>query len=563
MALLFRTALWLMAAGSAVLFAFLASRRLFYPLELDCIEGIVMDHVVRLSQNQPIYVSPTPSFIPLAYMPLFPALASVFARFLGPEFWEPRLISLLAVTGTVVLAVKIVRSETESWTLAAGSAALYLMGFGLAGHCYDVARPDSLMLCLALAGLVSLRFSTGQAGAVGSAFLLSLAFFTKQHAALFVVAAILHLAFNERHRLLVFTLWVAVFAGLGFTGLHYWLGPWFSFYTVEIPSRWSEFSVVRLLSYFGDRLFGHLGVLAGATVLSLSLPVRPWRGRDGIWVWMGLGAIGTGVLASLDPEAYRHALMPTMLAFSILGPISLHRIATEMTLTRTTQIRTTMGILCGLLALQFLPLVYPIHDSLPRPGAREARDAFVARLKRMPGPVLVPYHGFYSSLAGKSTSLHVIPLDDVLRAPGNHLTRNDPEFFTRMFDGLRHGPQRPAIVTDVPLESNQLWGRIRAEYTLAGDLGSLSETLRPVTGNRFTPTHVYVPKRMPGEDALAAKPLAPIDSLVAASASSAAGKAPSNEPPAPKRPEIEEHNRIAIQEGHAPRSVNSPRSHRP
>ena len=75
------------------------------------------------------------------------------------------------------------------------------MGFGLTGSCYDVARPDSLMLFLALSGLVLLRFTAGTAGALGSAVLLSLAFFTKQHAAWFVLAALVHLMLNERRRL--------------------------------------------------------------------------------------------------------------------------------------------------------------------------------------------------------------------------------------------------------------------------------------------------------------------------------------------------------------------------
>jgi hypothetical protein len=494
-ALLLRLILWSMAAGSTLMFLTLASRRLFYPLELDCIEGVMMDHVVRLSQGQPIYVQPSLSFIPLAYMPTYPAVVSLLARVFGPDFWEGRLISVLAVAGTVALMIKIVRSETESWTLAAAAGAIYLMGFGLTGSCFDVARPDSLMLFFALAGLAMLRFSTGQSGAVGAALFLALAFFTKQHAAWFVLAALLHLLVNERHRVLVFLLWSAVFVGGGFTVLSYWLGPWFSFYVLDVPAHWSHLSGPRILTYLGERLMGTLGVLAGAAVLSLALQVRPWRGRDGLWVWVGLAGIGSGLLATLDPEAYRHVLMPTLLAFSILGPISLHRIATEMTASRTTQLKPTLGVMFGVLALQFLPLVYPMSSHFPRPHAAEARAQFVERLKNRPGTVLVPYHGFYSWCAGKGTSLHIIPLDDLLRAPGNRIDRYDAGFLDRVFEPLRHGENRPAIVTDVMLPSSgRLWHDVDSTYTLSGQLGWLTETLRPVTGNRFTPTFVYVPK---------------------------------------------------------------------
>lgn len=525
-ALVLRLLLWVLAGGSALMFTALAARRLFYPLELDCIEGIMMDHVVRLAHGQPIYVQPSLSFIPLAYMPTYPTVVSLLARVFGPDFWEGRLISVLAVAGTVALMMRIVRTETESWTLAAASGAIYLMGFGLTGSCFDVVRPDSLMLFFALAGLTALRFSSGQGGAVISALLLAIAVFTKQHAAWFVLAAVVHLIVNERHRVLVFLLWAAVFIGGGFAALSTWLGPWFSFYTLDVPSHWSQLSVGRVVTYLGDRLMGHLGVLAGAAALSLGLQVRPWRGRDGLWLWVGLAGIGSGLLATLDPEAYRHVLMPTLLAFSILGPISLHRIATELTSTRTAQLKPTLGIVFGVLALQFLPLVYPFGSHLPRTHAAQARAEFIGKIKGRPGSVLVPYHGFYGWLAGKGTSLHIIALDDLVRARGNKIERFDPGFLDRMFEPLHAGADRPAIVTDVELPSSgRLWTGIDSTYVLSSNLGWLAETLRPVTGNRFTPTYVYVPKTppAPGTASLGVVPAAdaPADSLVTPAASAA------------------------------------------
>jgi hypothetical protein len=113
----------------------------------------------------------------------------------------------------------------------------------------------------------------------------------------------------------------------------------------------------------------------------------------------------------------------------------------------------------------------------------------------------VPYHGFYDWSAGKGTSLHIIALDDILRARGNRLLKRDPAFFDRMFEPLRTGPQRPAIVTDVELErSGHLWASLAPFYRLEGELGWITEELRPITGNRFSPTYIYVP-REPGEPA--------------------------------------------------------------
>ena len=114
---------------------------------------------------------------------------------------------------------------------------------------------------------------------------------------------------------------------------------------------------------------------------------------------------------------------------------------------------------------------------------------------KIEGPVLMPYHGFFTSQAGKPTSLHIMALDDILRARGNRLLAREPRVFERLFEPLRHGDSRPAIVTDVPLERGncELWRSLAPFYALADTLGGISETLRPVTGNQFTPTYIYLP----------------------------------------------------------------------
>jgi hypothetical protein len=492
-AVLPRATLWLLSIGTAVLFLRLVLVRLVYPLELDCIEGVMMDHVARLALGQPIYVEPSLSFISLAYMPVFASASALLAHVFGPQFWEPRLLSLLSVMGLTVMIAAIVRAETRSWTLGAGGAALYLAGFGVTGGCYDVARPDSMMLCLALAGLVVLRFTRGVAGACGAALLLSIAFFTKQHAVWFVLAGLLHLAFNDRRRLPAFAVAAAVGCGGGYALLSWWLGPWFRFFTFEVPSGWSQVSLTRIEQYAGHGVLGTLALLSGPALLSLGLPSRPWRGPGGLWVWVGLGAVGTGLMATLDASAYRHVLMPTMVALAVLGPISLHRLLAA--LAPRPDVFGPNGFACLALALQFLPLAYPMHEQLPHERGRDARAQLLADLRAEPGPVLMPYHGFYCLSAGKPTSLHIIALDDIVRSRGNPLLARDPQFLDRMFAPLHAGSGRPPIVTDIPLaESGRLWAGLERSYRRVGSLGWISTALRPVTGNRFMPTWRYEPR---------------------------------------------------------------------
>src|SRR5689334_3805892 len=185
-----RLAVWGLALVGVASYLALGLRRLHYPLELDCIEGVMMDHVVRLAHGQSIFVAPSLDFVPLAYMPLFATVSSFLARVRTPAFWEPRLVSFGSSLLLMLLASGIVLAETRRATLAIAAAGLYAMAFGLAGGMYDIARPDSLMLLLAFSGLALLRATRGSSGAIASALLLALAFFAKQHAMLFAFGAL-------------------------------------------------------------------------------------------------------------------------------------------------------------------------------------------------------------------------------------------------------------------------------------------------------------------------------------------------------------------------------------
>jgi hypothetical protein len=506
-----RAALWAVSIASVLVYLALAIRRMVYPLELDCIEGVMLDHVRRLAAGQPIFVEPSLGFIPLAYMPGFATASALVARFAGTHFWVPRLISVAATLGIMGVIACVVRAETRSWTAAVAGAGLYAMAFGLTGGCYDVARPDSLMLLLAFGGLATLRFTRGAAGAIAAALLLTVAFFTKQHAAWFVLASLAHLAWNDRRRLGPFALAIALGCGGGYALLAAWLGPWYRFFTLEVPSGWSELSRGRILTYLGHGVFGTLALLSVPVLLSLARAERPWRGPSGIWMWAGLGAIGTGLLATLDPSAYRHVMIPTMVTLAILGPISLARVSRDLESAGAGAARVPSVLFSGMLLLQFVPLLYPVRSQMPHPHAAEAHAALLGRLRSIEGVVLMPYHGFYLSQAGKPVSLQIIALDDILRARGNRLLARDPRFLDRMFEPLRRGPHRPAIVTDIPLErgNSALWRSLAPVYALADTLGWISEPLRPVTGNPYAPRYLYLPVEPAASEAASAPASAP------------------------------------------------------
>jgi len=494
-----KSALWAVSLGAIAAFVYLGFRRLFHPLELDYIEGVMMDHVVRLSQGKPIYVEPGLRFITLAYMPGFATASSLLARMFGPAFWEPRLVSLAAMTLNALLVAQILWLETRDRTLAVAGAGLLLAAYGVTGGHFDVGRPDSMMLCLSLSGLMTLRFTKGVQGAVVAAILLTLAFFTKQHAVWFVIAALVHLLLNDRMRFWPFAIVVVLGCAGGYALLTAWLGPWFPFFTWDIPSHWSHVDKVRILNYIGKGVFGTFGILSGGALLGLALPDRPHRGPSALWWWAGLGAFCTGMMATLDPDAFRHVMNPTVVMLAVLGPLSLSFIVNHVGSWPGEARERRSTLLYVLLLVQFLPLAYSLRDQLPAPRAREAYQALRERIQSYPGPVMMLYHGYYGSTVGKGTWLQQITVDDIVRSHGNRLLRDDPGFLDRMFQPLIDGPDRPVIITDVELdksgtESRIWWRKIAPHYRRVEDLGWYSNNLNPVNGNHWTPQYVYVPR---------------------------------------------------------------------
>jgi hypothetical protein len=491
--------LWILAVGSTAVFAFLCSRRLVHPGELDAVEGVMMDHVVRLAHGLPIYVEPGLEFIPLASMPAFAALASLPARIFGPALWEPRVVSLLSILVIATLVYRIVVTETGGRTLGAAAVGVLMAAHGIVGGGYDVGRPDSLMLALALGGLASLRFTTGFLGALAAALLLTLAFFTQQHAVGFVLAALTHLAVNDRRRLLAFGFAVALGCGGGYALLASWLGPWFTFFTWDVPLHRPHLEQVGALVDLGRGLAGTLGALAIPTLLSLALPRPAWRGPPGIWVWAGCGALGAALMAQPAAAAARHVLHPVVVVLAVLGPISLARLVHHLAAWPGSERLGRSATIYLVLGLQFAPLMQGLRGQLPPANARAARAELVRMLREYPGPVIVLQHGHYGWSAGKSTSLQQDALEDILGSKGNRLLARDPRFFDRMFDRLRTGRDRPMIVADTALErcgnqSRALWSSLAASYVLRQELGWVGRPLGPIYGRHGTPARVYVPR---------------------------------------------------------------------
>lgn len=190
--------LWLVL--SLVAFAL----RLTFPLELEWMEGGTLHQAHRVRAGLPVYGPPSADFVPFLYTPLYPWLLAKLGAVLPLNYALARGVSVVAVIAIWAGLWRLVRDEGKTPSHAAAAVGLFAAGYVFGFRWLDVGRGDALFLALCLWGLVLLRHSDedrdaerpgankalrGWLCAVGGGVLVALAFWTKQTAAIFVLAS--------------------------------------------------------------------------------------------------------------------------------------------------------------------------------------------------------------------------------------------------------------------------------------------------------------------------------------------------------------------------------------
>lgn len=360
-----RYTLWAMSIAAVIAFAWTAATRAFQ-LPLDPQEQRDLDAATRIAASQPLYAVPTadPADVADTDMPGLPAIASVLVRLFGSGAWAVRVPGLLAVVAVTLLATWMVRVETDSDTLAMAVAGVFLGGILLEPDLVGRCSPQLVMLALALGGFALLRMLRGFAGPVLGAAVLAGAAFVHAFALWWIAAALAHLLTDDRRRALVFVLALGVFGGGGYVLLSQHLGPGFAAAAGTTALPGIGFHPARALRLVGDQLLGRYGTLTLVVVMSVALPVRPWNGAGGIWMWMALGAVPCAVLATQTTTPEAVALLPSVLALAIVGPVAMQRVARHLSAWPGSTRLAGQGVVLAALALQFTALLARLPSAL-------------------------------------------------------------------------------------------------------------------------------------------------------------------------------------------------------
>jgi hypothetical protein len=164
--------------------------RIGFPLELEWMEGGVLHQARRFMHGEPIYPPPSEAFVPFLYTPLYAITLGTLGHVFGIGYGLGRAVSIVSWIAIGLALHRAVLREGKSKTHALVTVGLWCSGYVFAFRWVDLARPDTMFLALAIWALVLLRESWGDwKKAALAGLLMALAFWTKQTAAILIIAS--------------------------------------------------------------------------------------------------------------------------------------------------------------------------------------------------------------------------------------------------------------------------------------------------------------------------------------------------------------------------------------
>ncbi len=404
------------ALALAVLFAaafvWVALSRVAYPFDLEWMEGAELTHSRELLAGRAIYRAPSADFIAFGYQPLYPAVVACLGRVFGLNPWTGRVVSIASTLVLASLVARVTVRETKSAFFGAMGAGLCLASYPVTGFWFDLVRVDSLFLALLFGALCVAHESSSRYGWLLTALLLFAAYKAKQLALPFFVVPLPGLVRQSKSRAILFAVASVAFIVADRVVGDALTGGWYSFFVAKIPTG-QPYDWRRITVGFWVRAMAQMPVVMVAATLDCARAVRrrpPLGALGDTWRLAAFVGIAVTLAAWARPGGASNNFLTTYL-FAIPPALrELHR--------RSTIDSSARALPFALLAAQFLALAYDPREIVPTSAQVSAGRAFIARLERVPGPVLVPEHPWYAVLAGKEPSYHSNALWELRRTIG-------------------------------------------------------------------------------------------------------------------------------------------------
>ena len=433
---------------------FIIFSRLFYPYQLEWMEGAGLVQVSRMLAGQALYVPPSIDFVPLIYPPLFFYASALIAKIIGLSFGALRLVSFLSSVLCVIIIYLAVKERTNSKFAALLSAGVFASAFMLTGQWFDIARTDMLAAALSMLGIYLAREQVENKNirVLFSGLVFALAFLSKQSALIVALAAILYYFLFNWRRAIALTLSF----GLSLTILYgiFWLNSagWINYYLFTIPTAHAfDFSIGRIVSVLIDQFESiPLFLIAGLLPIIISLRKIFNDKLYRYYIVMAFALITTGIIGRLNAFSGPNVYVPSYLGVALLAGLEAGWL---IELSNQNKIHPALILLEWiLLAAQFAFLVPPYFQTktIPTQQDRAAGDALVAKIKSYGGDVLLLDNNYLALYANKTPYFNEMPMSEI-SGQGNLYPMPQWKDLQSQINLLIHAPTTDAVIVDFTL----------------------------------------------------------------------------------------------------------------
>lgn len=491
------------AAIPIAIYLWIALHRLGYPYELDWMEGGSVELAARVLNGHSLYSAPSVAYVGWTYPPLYYWLVAGVGKIVGIGFLPLRLVSFLASLAAMATLGLIVARETGNRVAGLAAAGLFAATYRISGAWFDTGRVDSLFVALTLVALAYGRYAKTAKAGVALGVLGFLAFFTKQSALIAVAPAIGVLAITRpRAGVPAIATLAALVAGSTLI-LQAATKDWYGYY---IYGELVHQGVAQTLwvGFWRDDVWHQqwpVVLLIAAGAVALATTAREKLKTYVYWAAAAAGLIGAAWVSRLHNGGYANVLMPAYAAVALLAGLAYGALATtEATTQATTQPtpqpparRLALHLAAAAaVAAQLALLAYPIAKQIPTAQDRTAGRELMARLRALPGPVIVLRHPWYATLAGKGTFAQEEAIGDVTRSTSRRGARALSASLATALDAYHV----QAVVLDGTFDAHLLEPELSREFRLQR-APVTPDRLYPLTDTQTSPTLLYLRRRTP------------------------------------------------------------------
>ncbi|MDX9703518.1 MAG: glycosyltransferase family 39 protein [Candidatus Auribacterota bacterium] len=270
---------------------------LFYPYEWEPGEGSKILYALHIVRGLPLYSSnQTFPMLGNCYPPLYPLTLAPFVALGGPLLIWGRLVSLLAIIGTLILLFCIARRSTGSSFFGLISAGCFVYPASISCW-YSLARMDSLCCFLQILTAYIIVRSKSIHGAILAGVTAILAIYTKQTAVIVITPLACYYIFQKNWKnTAVYFLTIGVIGSGIYIMMEHITYGWFH------KNLFDE-NVHRLFFWFRYKIFfgwffrQNLPVLIAA---SISLIFFLKKRKNIISIWIFLGGFANAILIAAN-----------------------------------------------------------------------------------------------------------------------------------------------------------------------------------------------------------------------------------------------------------------------